>query len=453
MGKTFKQNHIHSIYKKGKIREERLNSEVKVTKEVIFDHYNNGEFEIYIQRVDASGNNLWAESGLLLGSVTGNLGYGPKHDIISDGSRGAVVVWESYLEDEYDIYAQRVDASGNILWEEGGINIESATGADTYFYLLPDDSGGVIIVWQDGRDFNFDSALESSEEMGHIHAQRIDSSGNILWKDDEVNIGYTSGDYYTLQILSDSSGGVIVLRGQVYWRPERDVVKNFVAHLLDANIGCEQVLRNYDEHSVSDFYVQRLDSAGNELWGDADVQVCTVIDSWRTRIVSDGSEGAFIVMGLKNQYGDIYRADYETVTDGLGRAFIIWEDFPSSDELEFNIWGVSGFDVFAQHLYASSDIWPDAEKVKKPDGKGKFDNILVSNEPGGAGVIWYYSFGTYGGDYFHITMEVLEQAGQYPEVQDTKSSQIRIIPAGIVILAIILTSAILVVNNRKHARY
>ena len=48
MGKTFKPNHVHSIYKKGKIREDRLNSEIKVTREVKFDHYNNGEFKLYM---------------------------------------------------------------------------------------------------------------------------------------------------------------------------------------------------------------------------------------------------------------------------------------------------------------------------------------------------------------------------------------------------------------------
>ena len=35
MGKTFKSNHVHSIYKKGKIREERLNYKPKVTKRMI----------------------------------------------------------------------------------------------------------------------------------------------------------------------------------------------------------------------------------------------------------------------------------------------------------------------------------------------------------------------------------------------------------------------------------
>ena len=41
MGKIFKSNHVHSIYKKGKIREERLNSEVIVEKEMEVEQFHN----------------------------------------------------------------------------------------------------------------------------------------------------------------------------------------------------------------------------------------------------------------------------------------------------------------------------------------------------------------------------------------------------------------------------
>ena len=41
MGKTFKSNNVHSIYKKGKIREERLNSEIIVEKEMEVEQFHN----------------------------------------------------------------------------------------------------------------------------------------------------------------------------------------------------------------------------------------------------------------------------------------------------------------------------------------------------------------------------------------------------------------------------
>ena len=40
-GKVFKSNNVHSIYKKGMIREERLNSEVIVEKEMEVEHFHN----------------------------------------------------------------------------------------------------------------------------------------------------------------------------------------------------------------------------------------------------------------------------------------------------------------------------------------------------------------------------------------------------------------------------
>jgi len=39
MGKTFKSNNVHSIYKKGKVRENRLKSEVEVERKVSIRNY------------------------------------------------------------------------------------------------------------------------------------------------------------------------------------------------------------------------------------------------------------------------------------------------------------------------------------------------------------------------------------------------------------------------------
>jgi hypothetical protein len=49
MNKTFKQNHVHSIYKKGKIREERLNSEIEVTREMDVQTFTSDEVDIYLR--------------------------------------------------------------------------------------------------------------------------------------------------------------------------------------------------------------------------------------------------------------------------------------------------------------------------------------------------------------------------------------------------------------------
>ena len=45
-GKVFKSNNVHSIYKKGKIREERLSYQPKVTKRMSVKHYKNDDIVI-----------------------------------------------------------------------------------------------------------------------------------------------------------------------------------------------------------------------------------------------------------------------------------------------------------------------------------------------------------------------------------------------------------------------
>ena len=47
-GKLFKSNHVHSIYKKGKIREERLNSKRSVTRSLEVTHYSNNDIEVLL---------------------------------------------------------------------------------------------------------------------------------------------------------------------------------------------------------------------------------------------------------------------------------------------------------------------------------------------------------------------------------------------------------------------
>ena len=46
LGKTFKSNNVHSIYKKGMIRQERLSYKPKVTKRMEVEHFRNQDIII-----------------------------------------------------------------------------------------------------------------------------------------------------------------------------------------------------------------------------------------------------------------------------------------------------------------------------------------------------------------------------------------------------------------------
>jgi len=97
--------------------------------------------------------------------------------LVSDGAGGAIITW--FDERIYnDIYAQRVDASGAVLWTIDGVPICTAEDYQGEPHLVSDGAGGAIITWYDERGYyNMD-----------IYAQRVDSSGTVLWTTDGVEI-------------------------------------------------------------------------------------------------------------------------------------------------------------------------------------------------------------------------------------------------------------------------
>jgi hypothetical protein len=105
---------------------------------------NSGSGQTYAQRVDSSGAFQWTPDGVAVCS-----GYS-EVQLIPDGSGGAIITWSqdrSYLGNHRDIYASKVDSSGNVPWTADGIAVSNGYGDKTGPQLIPDGSGGAIITW------------------------------------------------------------------------------------------------------------------------------------------------------------------------------------------------------------------------------------------------------------------------------------------------------------------
>jgi len=118
---------------------------------------------IYAQRVDASGMVQWATDGVDICMATGGQEY---PQLVSDGAGGAIIVWMDYRSADCDLYAQRVDTSGSVLWDTNGVALCTATGDQEFHQLVSDGAGGAIITWEDYRSGH-----------GDIYAQKVDHEG------------------------------------------------------------------------------------------------------------------------------------------------------------------------------------------------------------------------------------------------------------------------------------
>lgn len=108
-----------------------------------------GIYEVYAQRVDSSGTVRWNVDGVAVGAALGGRHVFPR--LIVDGSGGAIIVWvKRDLYDEGDILAQRVSADGIELWAAGGEVVADAPDEQRVPVLVDDGIGGAVISWVDG---------------------------------------------------------------------------------------------------------------------------------------------------------------------------------------------------------------------------------------------------------------------------------------------------------------
>jgi hypothetical protein len=112
------------------------------------DH-RSGNGAIYAQRVMPSRDVPWTEDGVRL---TGDETQPYQPVIAADGSGGAVVAWwQQSSAGSFDVIAQRVDGSGVVPWDAGGVPVCTHPGTSSTPRIAADSQGNAIVAWEDYR--------------------------------------------------------------------------------------------------------------------------------------------------------------------------------------------------------------------------------------------------------------------------------------------------------------
>ncbi len=223
--------------------------------------------DIYAQRVDASGSVQWAIDGVAVCTAAEIQTYST---IVSDGSGGAIVTWGDSRSEtsSYDIYAQRLDSSGAVQWMSDGVPL--CTAANTQFdpQMVPDGSGGAVVVWTDTRN---------DHDNYDLYAQRVTASGAVQWTANGVAISTAAEDQNGSAIISDGAGGAFVT-----WNDFRT--------------------------GGYDIYAQRVGGSGFVLWATDGAAVSDAANSQVfPSIASDGAGGAIVTWrDFRSGNWDIY---------------------------------------------------------------------------------------------------------------------------------------------------
>jgi len=158
---------------------------------------------LYAQSIDANGNCLWGEDGVLISSQAV---YNVPYNILNDGLGGALFSW-IVVKDGYEIRIQRVDALGNVLWGKDGKQIASSKGRIGDLNLVS-NSNRVFVVW-----------TVEQENSSHIYLQILDLDGNNLLQSGGLRIDTNSLYCRNVYALSDNSYGAIIVFQDGYGDP------------------------------------------------------------------------------------------------------------------------------------------------------------------------------------------------------------------------------------------
>lgn len=242
---------------------------------------------------------------------------------VTDGAGGAIVAWDDPRDGTFDVYAQRVDVDGNIAWTSDGVQVGETSdvwGWNAEIAAVSDGSGGAIVVWIDdgGSDAN-------------IRAQRVDSSGSILWPDGApslqgVSICSADGDQMDLGAASDGNGGAYIV-----WTDTRDP-------------------------STRGVYVQRVDPNGFRQW---------ILDG-KPVVVHDGS---------------YYQSEPAIAEDDWNGAVIVWTDGRNNP--------TTNHDIYAQRMTQNGvRLWNEAGRAVCEADYGQEEPVIVGTGSGGAIIAW-----------------------------------------------------------------
>ena len=324
--------------------------------------------DIYAQRISNVGEIQWTVNGIGVNTqVNGQF----RPCLVSDLSGGVIICWAKNFGGfyNYDIYAQRVNGDGFLLWPSSGVPISTASGTESFQAIASDDSGGAVIAWQ---------RLPSTPGSTDIYVQRIDSTGNIKWETNGVEICLAAENQSNPVVVSDGTGGAIIA-----WTDGRS-------------------------ESQTDIYAQYIDAMGNVQWQADGVPICTAnLSQEFPVIISDGIGGAIIAWNdTRNTNGDIYSQKIDATgtvqwvsdgipisiadgdqtnvamsSDGAGGAILTW-----SDERI----GSSNSDVYAQRINAAGEFqWTINGIPVSAAPNNQQVPFIISDNKGGAIISWH----------------------------------------------------------------
>jgi hypothetical protein len=227
-------------------------------------------YAVIAQRFDRSGNRRGGE--FVVNTTTALEQGGPA--VAVEPAGGFVIAWTSRDQNDYGIFAQRFDASGDRRGGEFQVNT-TATGLQNFPSVDMDGAGNFVVVWQSGGTYG-------------VRGQRFAASGVRLGAEFEVHAAFPA---------TVSSAGPSIARS----RDDGSFVVSWYGTVPGSN--------------GFDVFARRFDTAGTPLGSEFRINVYTTADQWLPSVAMSSGRSfvvAWTSLGQDGDYGGIFARRFDS---------------------------------------------------------------------------------------------------------------------------------------------
>ncbi len=174
---------------------------------VWLDNRGGGIDNVYAQKYDLDGNRIWAND-LKVNTDAGAAGhYAP--NLAVDASNNVYFAWADDRDGDKDIYMQKYDTAGNLLWGSGDVklNADYDSAEDEPSLALDNANSWVYVSWTDSRNGNEDI---------YYNKYAFNNGAKLFTYDIKVNDDSTAAVQRNSRLALTSSGEIIIA-----WQDQR----------------------------------------------------------------------------------------------------------------------------------------------------------------------------------------------------------------------------------------
>lgn len=263
-------------------------------------------WQLFVQRIDSGGNRLWGASGIAL-TTPEEAVYHDVHEerpqIISDGEGNAIVSWWLETgEQQASLTAQKLGPDGAGLWPGDGVVV--VQDGNPYIYASPmvtDGAGGAIIAWTDYSQFDEASVLaqrvSASGEILWPSVSPGQPDGMLVGAGDDVDMIPAPGNgamltftHFLNGVFAQRLGGA----GEALWGAGGKVLGKSFRSVITSDSDGGAIIGWAQANPT----VQKLSLDGTEAWPAGGVALPAVAGNlliFGYDIISDGAGGVYFL--------------------------------------------------------------------------------------------------------------------------------------------------------------